>query len=128
MTADSPIHGSAMLQMNTGKILSGSPCLGSWVNYGLGSVNENLPGFVVMLDPTGGPISGAKNWSSGYMPATIQGTHPPLGRRADPRSEAARRDDQRDAARLLDTLGEFNAEHLAARADNSNLAGPHRQL
>src|SRR4051812_3427397 len=65
MTADSPIHGSAMLQMNSGKILSGSPCLGSWVNYGLGSVNEDLPGFVVMLDPTGGPISGAKNWSSG---------------------------------------------------------------
>ena len=69
MTADSPIHGSAMLQMNSGKILSGSPCLGSWVNYGLGSENENLPGFVVMLDPRGGPISGAKNWSSGYMPA-----------------------------------------------------------
>ena len=64
MTADSPIHGSAMLQMNSGKILSGSPCLGSWVNYGLGSVNENLPGFVVMLDPRGGPISGAKNWSA----------------------------------------------------------------
>src|SRR5437762_818024 len=63
MIADSPIHGSAMLQMNTGKIPSGSPCPGSWVNYGLGSVNENLPGFVVMLDPTGGPISGAKNWS-----------------------------------------------------------------
>src|SRR5437667_10069363 len=74
MIADSPIHGSAMLQMNTGKILSGSPCLGSWVNYGLGSVNENLPGFVVMLDPTGGPISGAKNWPSGYMPATYQAT------------------------------------------------------
>src|SRR5437667_349972 len=74
MTADSPIHGSAMLQMNTGKILSGSPCLGSWVNYGLGSVNQNLPGFVVMLDPTGGPISGAKNWPSGYMPATYQAT------------------------------------------------------
>ena len=74
MTADSPIHGSAMLQMNTGKILSGSPCLGSWVNYGLGSVNQDLPGFVVMLDPTGGPISGAKNWSSGYMPASYQAT------------------------------------------------------
>ena len=55
MTADSPIHGSAMLQMNTGKILSGSPCLGSWVNYGLGSENENLPGFVVMLDPARRP-------------------------------------------------------------------------
>ena len=46
MTADSPIHGSAMLQMNSGKILSGSPALGSWINYGLGSVNENLPGAV----------------------------------------------------------------------------------
>ncbi|MEM6365829.1 MAG: DUF1501 domain-containing protein, partial [Planctomycetota bacterium] len=74
MTADSPIHGSAMLMMNSGKILSGNPALGSWLTYGLGSENQNLPGFVVMLDPTGGPISGAKNWSSGYMPATYQGT------------------------------------------------------
>jgi hypothetical protein len=122
MTADSPIHGSAMLQMNTGRILSGSPCLGSWVNYGLGSFNENLPGFVVMLDPTGGPISGAKNWSSGYMPATFQGTilrsagEPIL----DLKPPAAMTDAmQRD---LLDTLGEFNAEHLAARSDNSNLS------
>ena len=68
MTADSPLHGSAMLMMNSGKLLSGAPCLGSWANYGLGTLNENLPGFVVMLDNTGGPISGAKNWSSGYMP------------------------------------------------------------
>src|SRR5262249_13747928 len=60
--AESPIHGSAMLMMNSGRILSGHPCLGSWVTYGLGSENENLPGFVVMLDRTGGPISGAKNW------------------------------------------------------------------
>ena len=44
------------------------------VDKGLGTVNENLPGFVVMLDPTGGPISGAKNWSSGCMPATYQAT------------------------------------------------------
>src|SRR5206468_9413 len=68
------IHGSAMIQMNTGKVLSGSPSLGSWVNYGLGSENEDLPGYVVMLDPRGGPISGAKNWSSGYMPAQYEGT------------------------------------------------------
>jgi hypothetical protein len=122
MTADSPIHGSAMLQMNTGKILSGSPCLGSWVNYGLGSVNENLPGFVVMLDPTGGPISGAKNWSSGYMPATYQGTilrsagAPVLDlQRAAGTSESVQR-------RLLQTLHDYNAEHQAPRADNSNLA------
>ncbi len=122
MTADSPIHGSAMLQMNTGKILSGSPCLGSWVNYGLGSVNENLPGFVVMLDPTGGPISGAKNWSSGYMPASYQGT---LLRSAGvpvldlKRPEGMNEETQRH---LLDSLNSYNSEHLAARNDNSNLA------
>ena len=60
--------------MNCGSIISGKPSLGSWVNYGLGSVNEDLPGYVVMLDPTGGPISGAKNWTSGYMPASYAGT------------------------------------------------------
>jgi hypothetical protein len=122
MTADSPIHGSAMLQMNTGRILSGSPCLGSWVNYGLGSVSEDLPGFAVMLDPTGGPISGAKNWSSGYMPASYEGTvlrsagdpildlQPPTGVTAPIQR------------RILDTLRDFNSEHASTRADNSSLA------
>ena len=122
MTADSPIHGSAMLQMNTGKILSGSPCLGSWVNYGLGSENEDLPGFVVMLDPTGGPISGAKNWSSGYMPASYQGTI--LRSAGDPILDLKRPESLTEPAqrRLLDSLHDYNAEHLAPRADNSNLA------
>jgi hypothetical protein len=122
MTADSPIHGSAMLQMNTGKILSGSPCLGSWVNYGLGTVNQNLPGFVVMLDPRGGPISGAKNWSSGYMPASYQATvvrasgTPILDlKRPEGLSEGAQR-------RMLDTLQEYNGDHNLRRTDNSNLA------
>ena len=72
MQADSPIHGSAMLMMNSGSLVSGKPTLGSWINYGLGTVNQNLPGYVVMLDKTGGPISGAKNWTSGYMPASYQ--------------------------------------------------------
>ena len=122
MTADSPIHGSAMLMMNSGKILSGSPCLGSWVNYGLGSVNENLPGFVVMLDPRGGPISGAKNWSSGYMPATYQATvmrsegKPILDLAPPPGLSRAM---QRE---LLDTLRGYNEQHQLARMDNSNLA------
>ncbi|MCC2671032.1 MAG: hypothetical protein K0Q72_3503 [Armatimonadetes bacterium] len=122
MTADSPIHGSAMLQMNTGKILSGSPCLGSWVNYGLGTENHNLPGFVVMLDPRGGPISGAKNWSSGYMPAYYQATM--VRSQGTPildlnRPEGVSESMQR---RLLDSLGEYNGEHNATRVDNSNLA------
>ena len=122
MYADSPLHGSAMLMMNSGSILSGSPCLGSWVNYGLGSVNENLPGFVVMLDSTGGPISGAKNWSSGYMPATYQGTvirangTPILDLdRPEGLSEAAQR-------RMLDQLGRYNQRHERPRTQNTELA------
>ena len=73
MYAESPIHGSAMFMMNSGRLTSGHPALGCWVNYALGSRNPDLPGFVVMLDDSGGPISGAKNWSSGYMPGIYQG-------------------------------------------------------
>ena len=71
---DSFAHGSANLQMNCGRILQGHPSLGAWVAHGLGSTNPNLPGFVVMLDARGGPIPGAANWASGYMPAAYQGT------------------------------------------------------
>src|SRR4051794_25626555 len=120
--SDAPVHGSAMLQMNTGKIISGSPSLGSWVNYGLGSVNQDLPGYVVMLDQTGGPISGAKNWSSGYMPAAYQGTvlrarDVPLHDLAVPEGT-----DSATRRRLLDRLREKNQAHQASRADNSELA------
>lgn len=122
MTADSPIHGSAMLMMNSGRILSGHPCLGSWVNYGLGSVNEDLPGFVVMLDPRGGPISGAKNWSSGYMPATYQATT--MRSSGDPILDLSPPEELAgDAQRtLLHTLRQYNENHYAPRSDNSNLA------
>ncbi len=122
MTADSPIHGSAMLMMNSGKILSGNPALGSWLTYGLGTVNENLPGFVVMLDPTGGPISGAKNWSSGFMPATYQGTvfraaGAPILDLTPPKDLAP--GVQR---RLIDSIQDANKRHLADRAGHEDLA------
>jgi len=71
---DSFAHGSANLQMNCGRIVQGYPSLGSWLNYGLGRENQNLPGYVVMLDPRGGPIPGAPNWSAGFMEAQHQGT------------------------------------------------------
>ncbi len=121
-TADSPIHGSALLMMNSGRILSGSPCLGSWLTYGLGSENENLPGFVVMLDHSGGPISGAKNWSSGFMPASYQATvmrskGEPILDLAPP--EGLSLNAQR---RLLDTLREYNEEHASTRKGSSDLA------
>jgi hypothetical protein len=122
MYAESPQHGSAMLMMNSGRILGGHPCLGSWATYGLGSENENLPGFVVMLDQSGGPISGAKNWSSGYMPAVYQGTvlradGVPIHDLAPPPGMTPRVQRQ-----LLDRLRERNEAHRATRADNSELA------
>ncbi len=122
MTADSPIHGSAMLQMNSGKITSGSPALGSWVNYGLGSENENLPGFVVMLDHSGGPISGPKNWSSGYMPATYQGTV--VRSKGTPILDLNRPGHMSDSVqrKMLNTLREMNQEHEVSRGGNSELA------
>jgi hypothetical protein len=120
--SDSAVHGSAMLQMNTGKILSGAPCLGAWTSYGLGDVKKNLPDFVVMVDSTGGPISGAKNWSSGYMPAKYQGAV--LRAAGDPILDLRRPDGisaemQRD---VLDTLEGLNEAHRGERAGNSDLA------
>ncbi len=122
MTADSPIHGSAMLQMNTGKILSGNPCMGSWVNYGLGTENENLPGFVVMLDPRGGPISGPRNWTSGYMPASYQATV--INASDSPILDLKRPDEYSENAQraMLDTLQDYNNDHHALHGDNTNLA------
>ncbi|WP_372723997.1 DUF1501 domain-containing protein, partial [Novipirellula sp.] len=122
MTADSPIHGSAMLMMNSGRILSGNPAMGSWLTYGLGSVNENLPGFVVMLDPSGGPISGAKNWSSGYMPATYQGNvfraeGAPILDMAPPSDLPAGVQRQ-----LIDSIQKANNRHLISRENNSDLS------
>ncbi|MFT5130321.1 MAG: hypothetical protein ACI8W8_003952 [Rhodothermales bacterium] len=72
MKADSSAHGSASLQMNTGFIRQGHPAIGSWATYGLGSVNQNLPGFVVLV--AGAPYSGATNWNNGFMPASYAGT------------------------------------------------------
>jgi len=122
MYADSPLHGSALLMMNCGRILSGYPSLGSWVNYGLGTENQNLPGYVVMLDESGGPISGAKNWTSGFMPASYQGcvvnaTGTPILDLDSP--DGVSRDLQRD---LIDHLNQQNNQHAASRADNSDLA------
>ncbi|MCM8541634.1 MAG: DUF1501 domain-containing protein [Lentisphaeraceae bacterium] len=122
MQADSPIHGSAMLQMNSGQILSGHPTMGSWLNYGLGTVNENLPGYVVMLDSTGGPISGAKNWTSGYMPASYQGSV--VRSKGAPILDLNRPAGVTEAQQrtMLDTLKKYNSQHLADRVDNSNLS------
>ena len=122
MTADSPIHGSAMLMMNSGSLISGKPSLGSWVNYGLGSPNENLPGYVVMLDRKGGPISGAKNWTSGYMPASYAGTV--FRSQGDPILNLKHVNNMSapEQRTLLDCLNHMNQGHMKDRFDNTNLA------
>ncbi len=122
MQADSPIHGSAMLMMNSGSILSGSPSLGSWINYGLGTVNQDLPGYVVMLDHTGGPISGAKNWSSGYMPASFQGTT--FKSEGSPMLDlkSVQGMTMTEQQRIIQSLNHLNEGHMETRFDNTNLA------
>ena len=71
--ADGLNHVGSVCQMNTGSILAGRPSMGSWVTYGLGSANQNLPTFVVLTDAAE-VLGGAKNWSSGFLPATYEGT------------------------------------------------------
>jgi len=119
--ADSFAHGSAMLQLNSGRIQQGWPSMGSWLAYGLGSPSRNLPGYVVMLDPRGGPISGAANWSAGFMPAAYQGTvfrsagQPLLNLDPGPGHTPAM---QRD---LIDAANQINAEHAAAHPGHTEL-------
>ena len=72
--ADSVNHPQAVYQMNTGSVLMGKPSLGSWVSYGLGTENQNLPAFVVLPDPGGGIKGGPPAYGAGFLPASQQGT------------------------------------------------------
>jgi hypothetical protein len=120
--ADSFAHGSGLLQMNTGFLRQGYPSLGSWVTYGLGTVNQNLPAFVVLLDHRGGPITGPPNWGAGFMPAAYQGTQfrttgdPILNLAPPPGSSPAQQRNE------LDLLARLNRMHAVASPDNSELA------
>lgn len=67
-------HEQAIWMANTGLIVSGRPNIGSWVAYGLGAENQNLPAYVALPEPTGLPVDGTRNWSSGWLPPVYQGT------------------------------------------------------
>jgi hypothetical protein len=119
---DTAAHASGCIQMNTGNVQIGRPCLGSWLSYGLGSMNDRLPSFVVMTDPRGGPIGSASNWSAGYMPAAFQGTlfrsqGTPLLDLATPPGTSPQT--QRAS---LDLLRELNEEHRRRMPGESELA------
>jgi hypothetical protein len=131
MHALSNNHNPAILQMMTGFIQPGRPCLGSWSIYGLGTENQNLPAFVVLLDKTGGPLGGAQNWSSGFMPAAYQGT--PFRNQGEPIADLAspkfvEADRQRARLNFIKTLNEYHLkqnsaeEELSARIASYELA------
>jgi hypothetical protein len=121
LQADSINHPTACFHMNTGNRFGGDPALGSWVTYGLGSTNQNLPGFVV-LPEVHYPQGGAANWSNGFLPGHYQGTPlrgqgPPI---LDMRPPAnVTRDVQR---RNLDLLARLNADHQTQHPQHAALA------
>lgn len=127
---DSVNHPTAMYQMNCGNRFGGDPGLGAWVTFGLGSINQDLPGFMV-LPELSYPQGGSANWSNGYLPAHFQGT--PLRPKGSPILDllpptGVQRQHQRRNLDLLAALNQAHAlehpqhEELAARMENYELA------
>jgi len=125
MVAKSNVHGPATFMQNTGFVLPGFPCMGSWVSYGLGSMNENLPTFIVLPDGRGFAPNGPANWSAGFLPASHQGTmirassanpiydlFPP--KQSNYVTEASEKD-------TWDLLRDLNRDHMAQREGDSRL-------
>jgi hypothetical protein len=128
--ADGLNHVGSVCQMNTGSILAGRPSMGAWVTYGLGSSNNDLPTFVILTD-AGEVVGGPKNWSSGFLPASYQGTlfrreGPPILDLAPPKTIGG--DQQRGRLDLLNALnrhyGDSKPEdtELEARLNSYELA------
>lgn len=119
MFAQVPNHEPSLMLMNCGDSVQPRPSVGSWVLYGLGAENRNLPGFVAMC-PGGYPIKDAENWQSGFLPGAYQGTFiDPQHRELDRLIENIRSPHATSAAqrRQLDLLRTLNAEHRAERLD-----------
>jgi hypothetical protein len=119
--SDGVNHSGGVCQMNTGSILAGRPSLGSWVTYGLGTENQDLPAFVVLHDGGGSTINGPRNWGAGFMPAVYQGVRLRAGAEpiADLNNPPGVTDDRQRGK--LDLLNRMNREHAAARPDQTEL-------
>ncbi|MBL8215800.1 MAG: DUF1501 domain-containing protein [Bryobacterales bacterium] len=112
MVSRSNAHGPAIFQMSTGFIFQGFPSVGSWISYGLGPGNENLPSFVVLPDARGLPPCGVANWGNGFLPAAHQGVifgeeKTPIADLRPPASIS-----EAEQAATYDLLTELNEEHL----------------
>jgi len=119
---DNQNHGPSTLHVTTGSQFPGSPSVGSWVSYGLGSFNQNMPGYVVIQDSRGAPVNGAAVWANGYLPAAYQGTL--LRSQGTPilnlnRPTGVTAEQQR---REFDLMAKINRRHLASRPDDTELS------
>jgi hypothetical protein len=122
-TANSNNHAPAVLQMNTGVVRPGRPSAGAWVTYGLGSVNRNLPGYVVMHDYRSAPVGGAPNWGAGFLPAAYQGVTFRPGQRPLLYLERPSTLDASRQRAQLDLLRDLNERHRAAHPGEAELEG-----
>lgn len=119
--ADGLNHVGSVCQMNTGSILAGRPSLGAWAIYGLGSENQNLPGFVVMTDG-GEPNGGARNWGTALMPATYQGTLFRSGPSPILNLHTPERVSDEQQQNTLGLINRLNQRHRQDRSEDSQLA------
>lgn len=124
MMTKSNVHGPATFMQNTGFILPGFPSAGAWVSYGLGSLNQNLPVFVVLPDPRGMPPNGPANWGGGFLPAAHQATMVKVGSAQPiqdldrPKERFITEGSEKDGLALLDAE---NRSHLKGREWDSRL-------
>jgi hypothetical protein len=122
MCTDIPNHEPALLMMNSGQIQPTRPSLGSWLTYGLGTENQNLPGFVVLCP--GKPVVGPQLWSNSFLPGIYQGTHI-NNKSVNPKSIIAHVANSRlsrgDQRRQLDLLKQMNEQHLGERGPDGQL-------
>ena len=122
MYANTPNHEQSMRLMNCGDERLSRPSMGAWINYGIGSQNRNLPGFIAMCP--GLPVADTSNWRSGFLPGIYQGTHIDTRRTSvnelieNIRNPWVSRTDQR---RQLDLLAELNRRHQEPRAEDASL-------
>ncbi|MBM3793194.1 MAG: DUF1501 domain-containing protein [Acidobacteria bacterium] len=124
LISKSNIHGPATFLQTTGFILPGFPSAGAWISYALGTMNKNLPDFVVLPDPRGVPPNGPANWGAGFLPASHQGTSirvgtlEPIQDLEAPKQSFITKESDRDGLALLKAL---NEQHRVERTGDSRL-------
>ena len=114
-------HGESINAMNTGRQLRGRPSLGAWLTYGMGTESQDLPAFMVLIDPSGLPVLGVENWQNGWLPSIYQGTvvrsqEPRILNLDAPPSLAGASQD-----RILTYLNQVNRRHLESHPGEHDL-------